>query len=193
MEIKRPEPKQPTPPHAKKIFEGIIFDIYQWEQEMYDGTTATFERLKRPDTVGVIPVLPDGKIVIAEEEQPGKKTATTLLGGRVEEIEDPLEAVKRELLEESGYEGDSWNLLLAIQPVIKMDWAIYTFVARGCHKTREQHLDSGEKIKLKTVSFEEFTDLISNGTINDPDLRIKFLEAKLDPQKMAELKKIILD
>ena len=44
------------PEHAKKVFSGVMFDVYQWEQEMYDGSTATFEKLTRPDTAQVIPV-----------------------------------------------------------------------------------------------------------------------------------------
>lgn len=55
------------------MFKGVIFDVYQWEQEMFDGTTQTFEKLKRPDTIMVIPVTEDGKIILTEQEQPGKK------------------------------------------------------------------------------------------------------------------------
>ena len=55
---------QKFPPQAKRVFKGMIFDVYQWEQEMYDGSTHTFEKIIRPDTVLVIPVTEDGKIII---------------------------------------------------------------------------------------------------------------------------------
>ena len=55
MEINRPQSKQPIPANAKKVFHGVIFDVYQWEQEMFDGTKEIFEKLKRPDTVVVFP------------------------------------------------------------------------------------------------------------------------------------------
>jgi hypothetical protein len=58
------------PEHAHKVFEGVIFDVYQWEQEMFDGSKATFEMVKRPYTVEVIPVMIDGTIAIAYEQQP---------------------------------------------------------------------------------------------------------------------------
>ena len=45
----------------------------QWEQELFDGTMTTFEKLTRPDTVVVFPTLPDGKILLTEQEQPGKE------------------------------------------------------------------------------------------------------------------------
>lgn len=49
MKIERPKSKQPIPENAKLVFKGKIFDTYQWEQEMYDGSRVTFEKIKRPD------------------------------------------------------------------------------------------------------------------------------------------------
>lgn len=71
MTIKRPASKQPIPQTAKRVFEGKLFDVYQWDQELFDGKTITFEKLKRPDTVNVIPITTDGQIVISEQEQTG--------------------------------------------------------------------------------------------------------------------------
>lgn len=95
MEIPRPKSKQPMPENAKRVFKGVVFDVYQWEQELYDGSKATFEKLKRPDTVVVFPVLPDGKILLTEQEQPGKDPFIGGLGGRMDEGEDMLETAKR--------------------------------------------------------------------------------------------------
>src|SRR3989338_338565 len=110
MDIQRPQSKQPIPPHAKRVFQGVIFDVYQWEQEMFDGTRAIFEKLKRPDTVVVFPVLPDGKIILTEQEQPGKKPFIGATGGRIDEGEEVLAAARRDLLEESGYEASEFIL-----------------------------------------------------------------------------------
>src|SRR3989344_6006543 len=98
------------PPQAKRVFKGVIFDVYQWEQKMFDGTTTTFEKLKRPDTVVVFPILPDGRILLTEQEQPGKQLFIGATGGRVDENEDILESAKRELLEESGYKAEEYVL-----------------------------------------------------------------------------------
>lgn len=45
------------PSHAVKVFSGVIFDVYQWQQELFNGETATFEALRRPSTVVIIPVV----------------------------------------------------------------------------------------------------------------------------------------
>src|SRR5882762_1533858 len=98
------------PHNAKKVFQGKIFSVYQWEQQLYDGTTATFEMLKRPGTIQIIPTS-DETIYISYEEQPDNKPLSyTLFGGRQEPNEDPLMTAKRELLEETGMESEDWEL-----------------------------------------------------------------------------------
>ena len=179
------------PNKAKLAFKGKIFDIYQWEQPMYNGTTHTFERLKRPNTVIVIPVTEDGKIIICDQEQPDRGPFLSMIGGKIDESEDPLEAGKRELLEETGYASDNWVLYDQIQPFTKMEWEIFTYVAKSCKKVAEQNLDGGEKIELKFVDFEEFIELLALKKLPDIHLTVKVLEAKLDPKEMEDLNKLL--
>ena len=192
MEIKRPQSKQPIPPHAKRVFKGVMFDVYQWEQEMFDGTKAIFEKLKRPDTVVVFPVLPDGKIILTEQEQPGKAPFVGATGGRVDEGEGILTAAKRELLEESGYEAEEFILWDSQHPTSKIDWVVYTFIAKGLKKVADVHLDAGEKIKLLPVTLDKLIDIATNGHKNfyEKEVIIKFYEAKLNSEKMAELREL---
>ena len=85
MQIERPKSKQPMPGNAELVFKGVIFDVYQWEQEMYDGTKKTFEKIKRKDSVAIFPVLPDGKIIISEQQQPGMQSFWDVAAGRIDE------------------------------------------------------------------------------------------------------------
>jgi ADP-ribose pyrophosphatase len=181
------------PETAKKVFTGEIFDVYQWEQEMYDGSNKTFEHIKRADTVIVIPVTEDGKIIICEQEQPDRDPYLSMISGRVDPGEEPLEAAKRELLEETGYEASEITLFDEYHPHIKLGWTVYTYLAKGCKKVAEQNLDGGEKIELKFVSFDELIELLASKQLPDIHLTVKTLEAKLYPQKMNELKKFLLD
>lgn len=190
MKIKRPISTQPLPDHAKKVFKGKIFDVYQWEQKLFNGKTTVFEKLKRPDTVVVFPVLDDGRIMLAEQKQPGKKSFVSALGGRVEEGEDILEAAKRELLEESGYEAREYVLWDAKHATSKIDWVVYTFIAKGMKKVTKQNLDGGEKIKLKYYTFKEFVDLATNQNFSEKEIVFKLFEAKIDPKKKKELKEL---
>ncbi|QQS61728.1 MAG: NUDIX hydrolase [Candidatus Moraniibacteriota bacterium] len=190
MEINRPKSKQPIPDNAKKVFAGVLFDVYQWEQELFDGTKTLFEKLKRPDTVVVFPVLDDGKIILTEQEQPGKEPFIGATGGRVDKGEDILEAAKRELLEESGYEASEFVLWDAQHPTSKIDWVVYTFIAKGLKKVSEMNLDAGEKITLKLVDLDEFIEIALNKNFVEKEIIPKLYEAKLYPEKNEELKKL---
>ena len=191
MDIERPKSKQPIPAHAKRVFSGRIFDVYQWEQEMFDGTTEIFEKLKRPDTVVVYPILPDGRIILTEQEQPGKEPFIGATGGRVDDGEEILEAAQRELLEESGYKAEKYILWDAQQPIGKIDWAIYTFIAKGLTKVTGPDLDPGEKITLKPVTFDEFLEMGEDGRFNEREIAHKLREAKLNPEKKKEFRKLL--
>jgi ADP-ribose pyrophosphatase len=60
------------PDNATLVFKGKTFDVYQWEQEMFDGRKKTWERLKRNHSVDIIAVSPENEIYILEEQQPGR-------------------------------------------------------------------------------------------------------------------------
>lgn len=190
MEISRPKSKQPIPEHAKLVFKGVIFDVYQWKQELFDGTKATFEKIKRPDTVVVFPVFEDGTIMLAEQEQSGKEPFISAFGGRVEEGEGILVAAQREFLEESGYQAEEYVLWDARHPFSKIDWVVYTFIVKGLRKVADPKLDGGEKITLKYVTFEEFLDMGTNQKFSEKEVVFKLLEAKLNPEKKEALKKL---
>lgn len=159
------------PPQAKRVFEGVIFDVYHWEQLLYDGkTTATFEILKRPDTVVVLAVH-DGKILIARDEQPHRPAVITLIAGRVNGYDEPpLEAAKREFLEETGYQAESWEPWKTFAPYSKMAWTTHYFIARNLTKVAKPDPGPGEIVTPRWVSFDEFLELTKNPTFQNAEL-----------------------
>lgn len=174
------------PSEAKRVFKGIIFDVYQWQQKMFDGSSQTFEILKRPNTVEVI-AIKDSKICISHQSQPTKPDYYSLFGGRAEEGEDPLVTAKRELLEESGMESDSWELYKSYMPLHKIDWTIYTYIAKDCKKVSDLKLDAGEKIEIKELLFNEFVDFVLSDKYKDKELVMDILRMKVEG-KLEEFK-----
>lgn len=192
MDTSRPLSKQVMPENAERVFKGQIFDVYQWQQEGFDGKNRTFEKVKRPDTVHIFAVTPDKTILISREQQPGTEVYTTPPGGRVDEGEDALEAAKRELLEETGYASEEWSLLDAWHMHPKLEWVIYAFIARNAKRSDDWIQQTDEKVETTEVTFDELVEIVSAPNFYDRELRYKFLEAKLDPAKMIELKNKIL-
>jgi len=173
----------------KKVFEGVIFDVYQWEQEMFDGSKETFEMLKRPNTLQVIAVQGD-KILIGEEEQPYKGKFYSLFGGRQED-ESPLEGIKRELLEETGLESSDWELYKSYDVTTKLEWQVHIFIARDCKKVAEQKLEAGEKISVKAISFDEFLDIVDSNKYDGKELAYDLLRLSSDRKELAKFKKLL--
>ena len=164
MRTYTPKDAKLIPERAERVFKGIIFDTYHWQQELYDGSSTTFEMLKRPDTVEVFAVK-DGKLVIQEQEQPGLGFFYDFPCGRHDiESETELEAGKRELLEETGMRFKNWKLVHVYQPEVKIEWFVYTFVATDFVDQIEQKLDAGEKIKVTLKTLEETKELQGDPT-----------------------------
>lgn len=150
------------PAHAERVFSGVIYDVFQWEQELYDGSTAVFEMLRRPDTVKVLAVK-DDKIVILEQEQPGHKRFFDTPGGRHDvENESELDAAKRELLEESGMTFGAWRLLDVHQRHTKIETFQYIFLATAFLKQVPPRPDAGEKIEVHLMTLEGAKKLIGH-------------------------------
>lgn len=147
------------PPEAKRVFEGIIFDVYQWQQPMFDGSMATFEMLRRPDTVTVIGVTAD-EILVIDDDQPHTGSRVSFPGGRVNRADaSTLAAAKREMREETGYEFNDWRLIKVWQPHTKLEWFIYLYLAWDGRQLGEPDPDAGEKITLKQLDFKTVKDL----------------------------------
>lgn len=157
----RPKPHKhhPLPDHARKVFHGERYEIYQWEQTLFDGSTKIYESIKRFDTVIVYPIV-DDKVVIIEEEQPHwGKVSDSLVAGGIDDGEDIFDAARRELLEETGMTFQDWYLVHAEQKNIDMHSNIYIFIAKNRIETREKIDDAGERTHPKEVSFGELISL----------------------------------
>lgn len=149
------------PDSAKRAFEGMIFDVYQWPQELFDGSSHTFEMLKRPDTVSVICIV-DGKLLMLDDEQPHLGRRKTFPGGRVDPSDPSIQAAaQREVLEETGYAFNQWRLVEVRQPFSKFEWFVHVFLAWEPAEQQAVHLDPGEKIQLNRLTFAGVVNLMN--------------------------------
>ena len=158
-----PEGAVLIPDTAKKVFDGEIFDVYQWPQKMFDGSTETFEMLRRPDTVQIIGVR-DNKLVMVKDEQPNRPSRTHFPGGRVdEEDESWLAAAQREVLEETGMTFKNWKLIFVNQPFTKIEQFVPWFVATEVIDQTQPKPDAGERIELVDLTFDDVRSSVFKG------------------------------
>lgn len=179
------------PDNATKVFEGVIFDVYHWNQEMFDGSFAIFEALKRKDSASIIALVGD-KIIVNHEEQPMKEPFIAIPGGNIEQG-TPLEGAKRELLEETGYQSENWQEWFMSDPsnMTKLEWNNYFFIAKNCNKVTEQALDPGEKIEVTLVTFEEFLELRNNPKFRNKELLTLLEKASENEEEKQKLKDLL--
>lgn len=158
------------PKQATVAFAGERCRVYQWPQEMYDGSIATFEKIVRLPGATVIAVV-DGKILIEEQEQPHKGPFICLPGGHADSWDEPLlDTAKREMKEETGFESRNWELLVDISHRDFIMFEHHLYLARDCEKASEPHLDNGEKISVRLVTLDEFKSIIGDPRWNHPDI-----------------------
>ncbi len=179
------------PDNAKKVFEGVLHDVYQWQQEMFDGSFSTFEMLRRRDAVTVLAVAGD-KILINHEEQPSVGKFISLPAGDTGS-EFFIEDAKRELLEETGYVSKEWKEWFSVDVLgySKMVWNNHYYIAKDAVQQKDPTNDPGEKIEVQLISFEQLLELKDNPSFRNKDLIAIFQKASEDEKEKQKLKDLL--
>lgn len=184
---------QIIPEDAELVFSWVRSQVYQWNQELYDGSIRRFETIRFLNGAFVLPILPDGRILLTRQEQPGRSQFISLPGWSFDTPdEDPIDCARRELREETGYDSkimDDWTVFHGTSNV---HTDVYYYIARDCSQIGDIMGDGGEKIELFTVTFDEFLELSSDPRFHHHWNLLPILyEARLYPEKKEALKKIL--
>jgi 8-oxo-dGTP pyrophosphatase MutT (NUDIX family) len=130
-----------------------------------------------PDWVDVIALTGERNVVLVDQYRHAVgQLRTEFPAGAVDEAEVPLAAIKRELLEETGYASDDWHRLgsAPVNPVLQTN-RIHCFLALGAHKVAEQDLDEGEAIRTHELPLPEFIEQVEAGRLELPALQLASL------------------
>lgn len=126
-----------------------------------------FYVIERPKLIHVIAITKEGKFIFEKQYRYAiNKDCLEICAGIVEPNETPLEAAKRELLEETGYSGGDWMLLSeqAVDPS-NMTEISCSFLAKNVIKASEQHLETTESLEIVLLSENEVKKALMSGDI----------------------------
>ncbi|MGD8427604.1 MAG: NUDIX hydrolase [Balneolaceae bacterium] len=159
--------------YENKEYQTPIFNLLHRKMRLEseaEKNEGDFYVLKAPEWVNVIPITEDGYVVCVEQYRFGIEQPTLEVpGGMVDHGEAPLEAVQRELAEETGYESDSWSSLgkVSANPAIMTNFT-HLYLAEQCRFTGvEEHTkDKHERINIHRIFLDDFLDLVNKGTVD---------------------------
>lgn len=146
-----------------------IFDLFEEDYRRPDrGTIHPLYVLIPPDWVNVVPVTPEGKVVLIRQFRAGQgDVAIEVPGGMVEAGEDPVAGALRELEEETGYRADTARLTGRVRPnpAIQRNFC-HMVLATGCRPTGRTDPDPDEDVHPFEASWDEIDALIADGRID---------------------------
>lgn len=153
---------------SKEVFNGVFMRVYNDTVKLPDGTTSMREFIKHGGAVAVIALTKDNQIVLERQYRYSVgQTMIEIPAGKLEKNEDPLEAAKRELQEETGYTSTEWEYLGFNLPCIgySTEKIIY-FLAKNVQPGTPK-LDEGEFLETFTLDYHEFVNKCYAGEILD--------------------------
>lgn len=127
-----------------------------------------FYVLEYPDWINVIALTTDGQMIIERQYRHGLgRTCYEIPAGVIDPTDaDPEAAARRELLEETGYEGGTWRHLCTLSPnASAVNNLSYTFVAEGVTYSGARHLEATEDIDVYLMSPAEVRGLLERGEV----------------------------
>lgn len=173
-------PQQPPEPNdgdrhlRETLVEAELLEqgkFLQWRRDrvqLPDGREATREYVVHPGAVMVVPILPDGRLVMERQfRYPVGMTMIEFPAGKLDAGEGGLACAKRELLEETGYVGRRWARAGVMHPVIGYATEfIEIWFAQDLTLT-ERHLDDGEFLDVFAATQDELEAWMQQGKLTD--------------------------
>jgi ADP-ribose pyrophosphatase len=153
---------------SEVIYEGPVFGLRRDEVLEPSGVRTRREVITHPGSVVVLPVLPDGRIVmIRQYRHATRQYMWELVAGRKEPEETPEEGAARELLEETGYRAKRLKVFLDVFPTPGfLEERMFILLAEGLTAGKAEP-EEDEKIEVKAYKTKKLEQMMKTGELKD--------------------------
>ena len=138
------------------------------EKELMGGSSGDpFYAVDTLDYVTVLALTATDEILLVRQYRPAVETSgLELPSGHVDPGEEPEEAARRELLEETGFEAPRWALVGRARPDVGRlgNW-LWCFVASGARPTLKEWVPE-PGVEPRVFPARQFRELVQLGTLN---------------------------
>jgi ADP-ribose pyrophosphatase len=154
--------------NSTSIYEGRVFGIRRDEVIEPSGVRAIREVITHPGSVVVLPVLPDGRILMIQQYRHAtRQYLWELVAGRIDSGETPKVAGARELIEETGYRAKRLRVFMEFFPTPGfLEEKMFLLLAEGL-TAGEAEPEEDEKIFSRTYNRKELEEMIRRGKLRD--------------------------
>lgn len=153
---------------TRRIHEGRIINLREDVVRLADGRESKREIVEHKGAVCIVPVLPDGRIVMVRQfRKPAEAALLEVPAGGLESGEEPLEAARRELIEECGYQAARITPLFQayLAPGYSTE-LMYAFLGEEL-TTCDIDPDEDENVEVEIYTLDELLTRIDNGEVSD--------------------------
>jgi len=153
---------------TEPIFQGKIISLQVDTVQLPNGATATREIVKHPGAVAVLALTDDSRMLVVEQyRKPLEKSQIEIPAGKLDAGEDPLDAAKRELEEETGYRCESLRHISSFYTSPGFaDEILHLYAAERLSKG-EANPDEDEFLELEAITLEQAQAYMREGRISD--------------------------
>ena len=154
--------------NSTSIYEGPVFGLRRDEVIEPSGVRAIREVITHPGSVVVLPVLPDGRILLIQQYRHAtRQYLWELVAGRIDSGETPKAAAARELIEETGYRAKRFRVFLEMFPTPGfLEEKMFLLLAEGLTEG-EAEPEEDEKIISRGYKRKELEEMIRSGKLRD--------------------------
>lgn len=153
---------------SETIASGGMLTVKRDQVRLANGHTSQREYILHPGAVVVVPLLPNGNVILERQfRYPLHQVFVELPAGKIDAGEDTLVTGQRELREETGYSANEWVKLGHQHPCIGYsNEVIHIYLAQGLH-AGEHRRDEDESLVVFDLPFSECIAMILRGEITD--------------------------